>query len=353
MIDHSGIKKILVIKFGGIGDVLLATPVITNLRAFYPDAEIFFLTLQNARDVVYNNPDLKKGMTFDPSEDSSVYLIKRIRRQKFDLIIDLYSNPRTALLTFLSGAKYRAGFNMRGRAYAYNVLIEPRGGEVHNVQFNLDSLRKLEIPVTSNKPVLFPNLIHFEFVDEFIKDHQLENKKLCAVLLTGGWVSKRYKSDDYVTLLKMMKEKYSFEFILVYGNEKEKSEAELIKNSVSSLVPTLQRGNGNRIHIFPIQPLLYLAALIKKCDIVLGSDSGPLHVAAAMETPLLGIFGPTDPLLGGPYGEKVLTIVKEELDCLRCNLRDCPIGNICMTQLSKEKIIAKMDELIKLNNILD
>ncbi|CAN5553937.1 lipopolysaccharide heptosyltransferase I [soil metagenome] len=335
MILKSKINKILVIKFGGIGDVLLATPVITNLKAKYPDSDIYFLTLKNARDVIYNNPYLKKAMTFDSSEDSSLYLIKRIRKEKFDLVIDLYSNPRTALLTFLSGAKYKAGFNFRGRAYAYNELIEPRGGEVHNVQFNLDALRKLEIPIINSKPVLFPNPVHFEFAENFIVDSSLQNKKLCAVLLTGGWESKRYKADDYIELLKLMKEKFNFEYILVYGNNFEKAEAERIKVSV-----------GERIFIFPNRPLLYLAALIKKCDIVLGSDSGPLHVAAAMETPLLGIFGPTDPKLGGPYGEKVLAVVNEDLDCLKCNLRDCPIGNICMTELSKVKIMDSFEKLV-------
>ena len=340
MIQRSEIKKILIIKFGGIGDVLLSTPVISNLRSYFPDAEIFFLTGKNARDVVYDHPQLTRGMTFDSAEDSSVYLIKRIRKQNFDLVIDLFSNPRTALLTFLSGAKYRAGFNLRGRKYAYNILVISRGSEVHNVQFNLDALRKIEIPIVTDKPELYPNPVHFEIVGEYLKNINTENKKICGVLLTGGWESKRYKTPDYIELLRLMKEKYPFEFILVSGNKFEEEQAETIKNSV-----------GDHVHLLPNRPLLYLAAFLKKCDIVIGSDSGPLHIAAAMNTPLLGIFGPTDPKLGGPYGEKVLTIVKEELDCLKCNLHDCPIGNICMTQLSKEKIIVMLETLITKNKI--
>lgn len=112
--DKSRIKNILVIKFGGIGDILLTTPVFPNLRAFFPDAVINVLTLRNARDILIDNPYITRAFTYDPNEDKSWCLIKNIRKQKYDLIIDLYGNPRTALITFISGAKYRFGFKFRG-----------------------------------------------------------------------------------------------------------------------------------------------------------------------------------------------------------------------------------------------
>lgn len=341
IIDKSKIKKILIIKFGGIGDILLSTPVLPNLKNYFPDAEINYLTLRHSRDILIDNPFLTRAFTYDPSEDKSWCLIKNIRKHNYDLVMDLYGNPRTALITFLSKAKYRFGFDFRGRQYAYNIKVKGRGGIVHNVEFNLDSLRALNIPITSKKLFLSVNIVHEEFATEFINSNKINSKKIIGISKTGGWESKRYKADDYIKLINMLNEIYDVNFLLFWGNESEKEDCEKIKTGVLK----------NNVFVIPKSPIRYVGALIKKCDLVIGNDSGPLHISAAMEVPTLGIYGPTDPILAGPYGEKNLTITNSDLPCLSCNLLDCNIGNICMTELSKEKIIDKVRELIKINNI--
>ena len=340
-LDKDKIKKILVIKFGGIGDILLTTPVLPNLKSYFPEAEINFLTLRHSRDILIDNPYLSRAFTYDKSEDKSWCLIKNIRSQKYDLVIDLFGNPRTALITFLSGAKYRFGFKFRGRNYAYNIKIKGRGGEVHNVEFNLDSLRKLEIPITSRKMYLPFNIVHREFADEFIKSNNIDSKKIIGISKTGGWESKRYKRDDYVELINRLNELYDVNIILFWGNKKEKENCEYIKVKIAK----------RNVFLIPDSPIRYLGAIISRCDLVIGNDSGPLHIAVAVGVPTLGIYGPTNPKLQGPYGEKNLYVVNEKLDCLYCNLLTCPIGNICMTELSKDKILDKVKELIEINKI--
>lgn len=340
-IDKTKIKKILVIKFGGMGDILLTTPVLPNLKAYFPDAEIYFLTVRHSRDILIDNPYITRAFTYDASEDKSWCLIKNIRQQKYDLVIDLFGNPRTALITFMSGAKYRFGFNFRGRNYAYNLKARGRGGEVHNVEFNLDSLRALEIPIISKKLYLPINIVHEEFADAFFKENNLYSKKVIGISKTGGWESKRYKAEDYTKLMDMLNEIYDVNFILFWGNRQEKEKCEIIKNSV-------KKGNA---YLIPDSPIRYLAAIIKKCDLVIGNDSGPLHVAVSMDVPTLGIYGPTNPALQGPFGENNLSVVNANIDCLYCNLLDCNIGNICMTELSKDKIIDKVKELVRINNV--
>lgn len=335
------IKKILVIKFGGIGDILLTTPVFPNLKSFFPDAEINVLTLRHSRDILIDNPYINRAFTYDKSEDKSWCLLKNIRSQKYDLIIDLFGNPRTALITFFSGAQYRFGFKFRGRNYAYNIKAEGRGGIVHNVEFNLDALRALEIPVNSKSLYLNINIVHEEFAEKFIKGNGLEDKKLIGISKTGGWESKRYKVNDYIELINRLNEKYDVSFLIFWGNEKEKYDSEIIRNGIKK----------NNAYVIPDSPIRYLGALIRKCDLVIGNDSGPLHIAVAMQVPTLGIYGPTNPRLQGPYGDKNLTIVNEELECLYCNLLECGIGNICMTELSKDKILNKVTELININKI--
>lgn len=339
-LNKGEIKKILVIKFGGIGDALLMTPVLSNLRAYFPTQTIYLLTLRNSRDILVDNPYIDRVITYDPNEDGSWCLLKNIRKQKWDLVIDLYSNPRTAFLTWWSGAKYRFGFDFRGRSYAYNYKMKGRGAEVHNVDFNLDALFKLEIPVTSKKIFVDTNIVHKEFSEKFFNENRLFEKPSIAIGLTGGWDTKKFKTDGYIKLMREINEIYDVNFVLIWGNQKEKSDAEKINAEIPE-----------NSFLIPDSPIRYLAAILNDCTIYIGNDSGPLHIAEAMDTPVLGIYGPTNPKLQGPYGENNLIVRNEKLDCLECNLLECPIGNICMTELLPSKIIEKLNELIKINGL--
>lgn len=339
-LDKTKIKKILVIKFGGIGDILLATPVLPNLRDEFPDAEIYFLTKRHSRDILIDNPYLVRAFTYDSEEDKSWCLLKNIRKQKYDLVIDLYGNPRTALITFMSGARYRFGFTFRGRSYAYNIKAEGRGGKVHIVEFNLDALRHLGIPVKSKELLLQTNIVHEEFTDEFFRNSNLGGKTIIGISLTGGWEAKRYKIPDYIDLIGKINKVYDVDFILFGGNERELNDCKTIHEAVP----------GNT-YIAPYSPIKYLASMISRCSIVIGNDSGPLHISAAMKVPTLGIYGPTKSELASPYGSLNLSVSNLNLECLGCGLLQCNIGNICMTELSKNLIMDKLSELIRINNI--
>ena len=155
--DKSKINKILVIKPAAIGDVLLSTPVVENLRYSFPDAEIYFLTQKFCKEVLTGNPFITRVLTYDLSLDGGWFIIKNIRKQRYDLIIDLFGNPRTALITYLSRAKYKVGFKFRQRKYAYNIKLDSRGGEVHNAEFNLDALRALGLEVKTSAPRFYIN----------------------------------------------------------------------------------------------------------------------------------------------------------------------------------------------------
>jgi ADP-heptose:LPS heptosyltransferase len=339
-IDKKKVKKILIIKFGGIGDILLSTPILPNLKDHFPGAKIYYLTLRHSRDILIDNPYLERVFTYDSSEDKSWCLIKNIRSQKYDLVLDLFGNPRTAFVTFMTGAKYRFGFKFRFRSYAYNIKEQGRGGEVHNVEFNLDALRALDIPIISKKLHLPVNIVHEEFADAFVRRYNINSKPVIGISKTGGWESKRYKKEDYVELIKQLHSMYDANFILFWGTKQEKDECDFINEQLKDYT-----------FCIPESPIRYLGAIIKRCDLVIGNDSGPLHIAVAMDVPTLGIYGPTNPALQGPFGDKNLSIVKEDLSCLYCNLLECPIGNICMTELSKEKIIENVKKLIAINNI--
>jgi heptosyltransferase-2 len=138
----------------------------------------------------------------------------------------------------------------------------------------------------------------------------------------------------------MLLKKYRIKFLVLWGNKTEFEEGTHMNN----LFP-------EDVVLIPEAKIRYLAAVIQRCKVIIGNDTGPLHIASALDVPALGIYGPTNPKLQGPFGEEHVTAQHPKLDCLHCDLTECPIGNICMTELPKEQIVKRFDELIAKNKI--
>jgi heptosyltransferase III len=331
------IRKILVIKFGGIGDVLLSTPVLQNLKNYFPDAEIYFLTHSSCREIFIDNPYITRYLTYNFGEPDSPRLLRSIKKHKFDLVIDLYGNPRTALITYKSKAKYRVGYDFRQRKYAYNIIVQGPRESIHNVEFHFNALREIKVPIISNKLEFFITDYHIELANEYFSENGIEKKDTFGILISGGWESKRYKTNDFIELIQKIRGKYDINILLIWGVDREKKECEKIKNET-----------GDYVFISPETNLKYSSALMRKCKLVIGSDSGLLHLAVASGVPVLGIYGPTNPISQGPYGEGNIVVRNENLGCLGCNLLECKIGNICMTELPKEYIMKRINFLLNL-----
>lgn len=330
-------SSVLVIKLRAIGDVLLSTPVVENLAREFPHLSIDFLCETFASDVVRGNPHINAVLAFDKKKDASLDLIRKVRKRKYDIVIDLFGNPRTALVTWLSGAKHRIGFPFRGRAYAYNHRVTPRGGEVHNIEFNLDVLRAFSIPTPSHDP-LFPLDDQSEiFGQRWLSSEGLNGKKIIGINPSGGWNTKRWDLESYAHLIRELYGRYRFPMLLFWGPGEE--------NDVLSI----QNTTGVPVAKIPKTSLKEMGALLKHCSYLISNDSGPMHIAASLGVPTLGIYGPTDPLLQGPFGEKNLWVRHEKLDCLACNLTECPIGNICMKDLPVSTVMDSFERLVEKN----
>ncbi|MBI2427759.1 MAG: glycosyltransferase family 9 protein [Ignavibacteriales bacterium] len=330
-------SSVLIIKPRAIGDVLLSTPVITNLKRTFPNIAIDFLCEGFASDVVMGNEDIREVIPFNKKNDPTLSLVSLIRRKKYDIVVDLFCNPRTALITYFSGAKYRIGFPFRGRKYAYNIKITPRGGEVHNVDFNLDVLRYFNIPITDSTPV-FPLSDESErFAGQWFSDQNFQQRVTVGINASGGWYTKKWKSDSFSKLADRIYVGKGWNIVFFWGPG-EMDEVMNIQNRMQS--PST---------LIPLTSLKEMGALLQRCQYLVSNDSGPMHIAASLGIPTLGIFGPTNPLLQGPYGAKNLWVRHEELDCLECNLTECPIGNVCMTELSVDIVYDAFLKLVDKN----
>ncbi len=326
------IHSVLVIKPRAIGDVLLSTPVLPNLRDWAPDCRIDFLVERFAAPVLNNNPFLDNVLTYDVRTESSVSIISRVRKNKYDLIIDLFANPRTAIITALSGAKFRVGFPFKWRKVAYNILVEPRSGIVHNVEFNLDALRRLGIPVRYSRPLFYLDENSKKFAARFVAEHNLKSNKFITVNIGGGWQIKRWGASNFRRLSELISRRPGLPVVVLYGPSEAAEAAEIA------------RAHG--VILAPPTSLHEMGAVMKSSLLLVTNDSGPMHIAAALDIPTLAIFGPTSPRLQGPYGNKSEVVRNEKLDCLECNLTRCSIGNLCMTQLEPETVLEKLLVLI-------
>ncbi len=331
------VRRILVIKLRAVGDVVLSTLVLPNLRRAYPSSSIDFLTEVPSVDVLRNHPDVDRTVVYDRRTMSSTGLIRAIRRGRYDLIIDLFGNPRTALVTRLSGARFRVGYNFRGRSYAYNIVVTPRGGEVHNTQFNLDALEHIGVPIADRTLRFYYSADDARYVERALAGSGLQQGLLVGVNAGGGWYTKRWHLRDFAALADRIHERFGWSIVLPWGPGQEGD------------VETIARHTRTAPWIPPATTLPQLAALLARCAYVVSNDSGPMHIAAAVGTPVLGIFGPTRPELQGPYGEANRTVRNESLGCLGCNLTSCPIGNPCMNDLSVDTVFAAFEELQRSN----
>lgn len=320
------IRSILVIKLRAIGDVLLSTIVTPNLRRAFPDARIDFVTERPAQDIITENPYIDDAIVFSPKKDSSLRLFSRLYHARYDLVFDLFCNPRSAQLTFATRAPVRVGYPFRGRAWAYNVHVESRADRVHNTQFNLDALRALDIPTPESNLVLrIPDEVQ-SWAAGYIKNRRTRSGPVIALNSSGTWESKRWGLNHFADLADILIDTLDANILLMHGPG-EMPDVEHIASSMH-----------REATIPPPTTLKQLAALFACCDATISNDSGPMHISAAIGTPTLGIFGPTNPLLQGPVGRHSRWIRLEGLECLACNKTICDIGNICMRDLGVDSV---------------
>ena len=333
--EKASVRKILVIKLRAIGDVLLSTVVLPGLRQEFPDSTIDFLCEIPAAGVIQGNPYIDHALIFDAKSENGLSLITRIRKQKYDLVIDLFGNPRSAVVTLFSNARYRVGYRFSWRRYCYSIVVNPRGGEVHNAEFNLDAVRFLGVPVSGQSPY-FPLTEEARlFAEEFVKANNLENSFLIAVNAGGGWYTKKWRPDHYASLLRRCCDEFDVRAVLVWGP----GELDVVR-AISEKI-------GHRGIITPPTTIPQLGAVLKRCTMMVTNDSGPMHIAAALGVPVVAVFGPTNPLLQGPLGSHSEVVRKEDLDCLACNLTACPIGNPCMEALSVDQVYRTVKKFIE------
>lgn len=336
-INPSEIKKILCIKPRGIGDIVLSTIILENLTNQFPSAKIDYLTERFAKSALKYNPLVNKIITMH-SKEFSLKVALQIRKEKYDIVIDLWSNPRSAQITFLSGAKYKVGYAYRGRKYAYNILGTSEKGSVHSAEHNLELLKPLGVKIISKNIHYYIGENEKLFADEYFLSNDLSNKMVCGIIPAGGWDSKRCDKRKWVEICKESIKNFNCKILVLWGPGDE-GDADFIKENL-----------GEYCLLAPNSSVTQMAALISNCNFVIANDSGPMHISAALNIPTLGIFGPTNPKFHRPYSPNSDYVIKDDLFCIICNKLVCPYKHECMTELDVSVVMEKIKALLNEKN---
>lgn len=337
MIPRDEIKKILIIKLRGIGDVVLSTIVLDNLRESFPNSTIDYLTDFSSKPGLEGLKQINSVIEFPRTGLlERIKLFYNIRRSNYDLIFDFFSNPATAQLTFFSGAPYRVGFPYKGRKYAYNFYGPEERSSYHSALLHIMTLKNLKL-INSNSNLYYYLSDHdILFANKVFNSNNLNNIFVVGISPSGGWKSKKCDPAKFAEIGNAIQKKYNCKIIIVWGNS-DKEDAESINKLIDNSV------------LAPSTSIREMAALISKCDILIANDSGPMHISTAVGTPVLSLHGPTNPKLQGPFGENHEYIIKSDLDCIICNLLECPKNHECFVNLNLEEVLDKVDKLIVKN----
>ncbi len=329
------VKKILIIKLDHIGDVLLATPVITNLKLCYPQAHIAMLVGSWSKSIIESNPYLDEIFCYDApffcrngkpaSFKGAVKLLIRLRREQFDLLVELRGNLLTLILAASKGGKCRLDrATQRIESKLFNLTLSE-----HEVEINLDALRYANTPVKSHRTLFCVPQECQIWAKTFLKEISiLESKPIIAIHPTSPVLIKRWPLERFAELADILIKKFDAQ-ILFLGLA---SEGEIIAE-IQSLMKVKSFNIAGRTN------LQQLAGVLQSCQLYIGNDSGPMHLAATVGMPVIGLFGPSSPQRFGPHGSNCIAIRKT--DCPPCMKESCKLGGGgCITEITVEDVIS-------------
>ncbi|MBI5406108.1 MAG: D-glycero-beta-D-manno-heptose 1,7-bisphosphate 7-phosphatase [Nitrospirae bacterium] len=339
-------KRILIVKPSSLGDIIHSLPVLWELRRLYPEAYIGWVVKEVWKDIIADNPLLDEIIVLKKGVRGFFSAIRHIHDSGYDTVIDLQGLFRSGAISLLSGASERIGFsNARELAcllYNHKVTVPP--GTIHAVDRYLLAIEKLlssqdplNPPESPRTPLLkrgvnFPLYVDIEdakWVKDFLRANNLSNAgPIIAVNPFARWEKKRWPISSYAALINQLIQELKAGIIILGGKEDIP-----LAEEISSLVagrPAVAAGKTS---------LKTLTALLERVDLLVTNDSGPMHIAAALGTPVIALFGPTNPGLTGPYGKGHI-VIRQEMECSPCLRRPCLHGRpLCMEAITIEEVM--------------
>jgi predicted lipopolysaccharide heptosyltransferase III len=352
------ISRIVLIRLRQIGDVIFTTPAIHAIRERFPHARIAYVVEPVAAPVVQGNPHLdevivapRTGGLTGIRED--LRLGARLRRDRYDLTVDFHGGPRASLLTWLSGAPLRVGYEVVGRSWMYTHRVarprelRPR----HSVQNQFDLLAPLGIgpPDPGKYPVEMPiGPETARGVGRRLAESGVDGPtQLIVVHVSSNSPFRRWPAESFAATIAALAASGGDRRIVVTSGP---SEADAVDRIVAEARRRLDGTAASRVLRCGEFSLSELRALVENAALYIGGDSGPLHIAAASKVPIVALYGPTLPERSQPWRASELPSVAVDagvLPCRPCEQRVCAPGDFrCLTRIAPETVVSAAERLL-------
>ena len=326
-------RRILLIKPSALGDIVHALPIHRFIRKRWPAAHIAWLVNPAFAGLLDGNPDLNEVIRFNRRQYGSawrnpialirlLHFLWTLRRQRFDLVIDLQGLLRSGLLSGVTGAARRVGFSnaREGAAWWYTQRIPIENEEQHALQRYLILSKALGC---GDEPVefLLPRAPLIGELSEAVREPY-------AVLLPAtNWATKRWPIEYFAALVQPLAERFGMRTVIAGGED------------AMEMVDDIREISGPRVFSVAGKTTLpQLVTLLEGASVVIANDSGPMHIASALNRPLVTIFGPTNPVRTGPF-RRIETVVRLDIVCSPCYSRACTHQS-CLRWLTPEMVLS-------------
>ena len=339
-------EKILVVQTSFLGDAVLTTPLLSEIRGLFPQARTAVLCTPQARHLFDGNPDIDELLTDDKKGAGrgplGVWRAARdLRGRGFTIAISPHKSLRTALLLVLAGIPLRVGFRQSAGWFLYHRRVD-RDPARHDVERNLSLLEALGVRANGKAGRLRVESAAgvAESVERLFRSLGVQRDGLIVGVNPGSvWPTKRWTVEGYAEVLVRLREKYRCQILIFGGPDDER------------IVAKIQDLSGNiGVSLAGKMDLQQLACALDWCDLFITNDSGPMHVAVARGIPVVAIFCATTPSLGFyPYTSRA-AVVEKALSCRPCSShggRRCPLGTEdCMRLIKAEDVLRGAEPLL-------
>jgi ADP-heptose:LPS heptosyltransferase len=341
--------RILLVRLRLIGDVAFTTPLIRALRRHFPTAHLSYVVEPVAAPIVSGNPHLDDVIVAPKRRglqrwSDDLALARRLRRDRFDIAIDLHGGPRAAWLTWATAAPMRIGYSMKGRSWIYTHVVKraPDLGPRHSVLNQWDLLGPLGIPAadpTRDAIEMPPDPRAAAAVQKRLRELGIDaSHELIVIHVSAGNPFRRWPAESFVELAVHLASAKPRRRVLLTSGPSELAAARSIASTARARL-----GGGEQVPETSDFSLAELRALVDRAAVYIGGDSGPLHVASASAVPIVALFGPTLAERSMPWRNPRLYVEAVEpgpLSCRPCNQRSCVTGDFrCLGGITPRQVI--------------
>lgn len=349
MIRREGLRHILLIQLGDIGDVVYSFPCARALKENFPDAKVVLAVHEKAGGLAECCPWIDQVITVDKRRRSLWGELRyqgdfwrRVRGFHFDLAVDLRTSSRGSILAFMSGAAQRVGRYHPPcnwwRAPLFTHLLLPVGGlNQYIAEYYLDTVSGYGINTEHKDPVMEPLPQHREAAERLLVEEGVPvARPMLAVQPFSRWAYKEWGREKWVELLRGLLEEFDLSVVLT-GAPAERARAQAITDGLDGRVYNLAGKTS----------IALLPALLRRARVFLGLDSAGLHIAAAVGTPTVGLYGPSPAAIWAPRGADH-TVITKNLPCVPCKDTGCQGGMVsrCLDELGVDEVLPTMRQAL-------